>query len=82
MGITRQIGQYGQRKIARRMLRSAPWLGAVVALATLGATMRRKGAVGGVVDTALDFVPFVGGLKNAAEAMRGRDFIRDRTTRG
>jgi hypothetical protein len=68
--------------MARRLLRSAPWVGAVVALATLGASMRRKGAVGGVVDTALDFVPFVGGLKNAAEAMRGRDFIRDRPTPG
>jgi len=68
--------------MTRRLLRSAPWVGAVVALATLGASMRRKGAVGGVVDTALDFVPFVGGLKNAAEAMRGRDFIRDRATTG
>jgi hypothetical protein len=26
----------------------------------------------------LDFIPFVGGAKNLAEAARGRDFIRDR----
>ena len=32
------------------------------------------------LDTALDFIPFVGGLKNAAEVARGRDFIRDRRT--
>ena len=31
------------------------------------------------MDTALDFIPFVGGVKNAAEVVRGRDFIRDRT---
>lgn len=79
MTIRRQVVQYGQRRIARRLLRAAPWLGSVVALATLGAAMRRKGALGGVLDTALDFIPFVGGMKNAAEVVRGRDFIRDRT---
>jgi hypothetical protein len=38
---------------------------------------------GGAVDTALDFIPFVGGAKNAVEVVRGRDFIADRpgTTR-
>jgi len=61
------------------MLRAAPWVGGLFALATLSAAMRRKGAVRGVLDTALDFIPFVGGVKNAAEAVRGRDFIRDRT---
>jgi hypothetical protein len=78
MGISRQIAQYGQRRVARRLLRTAPWIGGIVALATLGAAIRRKGAVRGTVDTALDFIPFVGGLKNAAEVARGRDFIRDR----
>jgi hypothetical protein len=34
--------------------------------------------LGGTVDTALDFIPFVGGAKNAAEIYRGRDFIADR----
>ena len=28
--------------------------------------------------TVLDFIPFVGGAKNAAEIVRGRDFIADR----
>jgi hypothetical protein len=78
MSITGQIVQYGQRRVARKMLRAMPWLGGLVALATLGAAMRRKGAVRGTVDTALDFIPFVGGVKNAAEIVRGRDFIRDR----
>jgi Pre-toxin TG len=75
MGISRQIAQ---RRLARRLLRTAPWVGSLVALATLGAAMRRKGALRGTVDTALDFIPFVGGVKNAAEIARGRDFIRDR----
>lgn len=79
MSIRRQVVQYGQRRVARRLLRAAPWLGSILAIATLGAAMRRKGAVGGVLDTALDFIPFVGGVKNAAEVVRGRDFIRDRS---
>ncbi len=60
------------------MLRAVPWLGGLVALATVGLAIRRKGMLGGTVDTALDFIPFVGGVKNAAEVVRGRDFIRDR----
>ena len=64
--------------MAKRLLRAAPWIGGVVALATLGASIRRKGAVKGTVDTLLDFTPIVGSVKNTAEVMRGRDFIRDR----
>ena len=78
MSISRQVVQYGQRRVTRKLLRAAPWVGAVVALATLGTAMRRKGAVKGAIDTALDFIPFVGGIKNAAEVARGRDFIQDR----
>lgn len=81
MGMRKQIVQYGQRRITRRMLRAVPWLGSVIALATLGAAMRRKGVLRGTVDTALDFIPGVGGVKNAAEIARGRDFFPDRPAR-
>ena len=81
MSITRQAIQYGERRIARRMLRSVPWLGSIVAIATLGAAIRRKGVLRGAMDTALDFIPFVGGMKNAAEIVRGRDLIGDRKVR-
>lgn len=78
MSITRQAMQYGQRRLARKLVRAVPWLGGIVALATLGAAVRRKGVWGGALDTALDFIPFVGGVKNVAEIARGRDLIRDR----
>ena len=80
MGIPQQALQWGRRRIARRMLRAVPWLGGIVALATLGATIRRKGVLRGTLDTALDFTPWIGGLKNTAEVLRGRDFIRDKDT--
>ena len=80
MGINHQIGQFASRRATRKLTRAIPWLGAVVALMTLGAAIRRKGWVGGALDTALDFTPVVGTMKNMAEVGRGRDFIRDRIT--
>lgn len=78
MSMSRQLGQYAGRKATRRLIRAVPWLGGLVALATLGSAIRRKGLLGGSLDTALDMIPFVGGAKNLAEAGRGRDFIRDK----
>jgi hypothetical protein len=78
MSISNQAVKFGQRRLTKRLSRSLPWIGAAVALLTLGSTIRRKGVVGGTVDTALNSVPVVGGLKNLAELVRGRDFIRDR----
>jgi hypothetical protein len=55
-----------------------PWIGALVAIAAVGAAIRRKGLIGGTLDTALDVLPGVGAVKNAFEAIRGRDFIKDK----
>jgi hypothetical protein len=70
--------RFGQIRLARRVGRSLPWVGAAIALYTLGAAIRSKGLLGGSVDTALNAIPFVGGVKNAAEVIRGRDFIQGR----
>jgi hypothetical protein len=78
MGMSRQLKQYATRKATRRLTRAVPWLGAVVALLTVGRAMRQKGFFAGALDTALDFTPVVGTLKNMAEVGRGRDFIRDK----
>ena len=78
MAIQQQALKYGQRRLLRRFGRSIPWLGAAVALVTIGSAIRRKGMLGGTLDSALNAIPFVGALKNTAEVVRGRDFIRDR----
>ena len=59
-----------------------PWIGGLVALAAVGTAVRRKGLFRGALDTALDATPGVGAVKNAFEAIRGRDFIRDRPVAG
>jgi hypothetical protein len=80
MAIPAQLKRYAARRMTRRLMRSMPLIGSVIALAALGGAIRRKGVVGGTLDTALDFIPVVGGVKNLAEAARGRDFIPSRMT--
>ena len=80
MAVTQQLRQYATRRATKRLYRAIPWIGGVLAIATFGAAIRRKGLLGGTVNTVLDFIPYVGGAKNLAEAARGRDFIRDRNT--
>ena len=55
-----------------------PWIGTAIALATVFSTMRRKGVLGGALDTGLNAVPLVGAAKNVVEVARGRDFFPDR----
>jgi hypothetical protein len=74
-----QVGQFASRRVTRKLTRAVPWLGAFVVLVTVGSDIRRKGWLRGALDTALDFTPVVGTLKNMAEVTRGRDFVRDRT---
>jgi hypothetical protein len=78
MANPRPLTNYAGRKIARRLSRSLPWIGAVIALATLGSAIRRKGLFRGALHSGLDAIPYVGGAKNMAELARGRDFFPDR----
>ncbi len=80
MAVAAHLKQYAAMRLSRRVMRSMPWVGGIIALATVGRAIRRKGMLRGTVDSALDFLPFVGGVKNLAEAARGRDFIPDRPT--
>ena len=78
MARSKQLSSYAGRKVARRLARSIPWIGAVIAVATLASAIRRKGVVRGAIHSALDAIPFVGGAKNVAEVVRGRDFFPDK----
>ena len=80
MARSSKLGSYAGRKIARRLARSIPWIGAIIALATLGSAIRRKGWFGGAAHTGLDAIPYVGGAKNLAELARGRDFFPDKVS--
>jgi len=72
MPLSDRLVRWGGARLSRRMTRAMPVLGLVVAAATLGATMRRKGFFRGALDMA-----FVGAAKNVVELARGRDFVPD-----
>lgn len=80
MANANRLRTYAGRKLTRRLTRSIPYIGALIALATLGSAIRRKGLVRGALHSGLDAIPFVGGAKNLAEAARGRDFLADRVS--
>jgi hypothetical protein len=73
-----RLGRWGGARFSRRIARSMPVVGGVVAAATILATVRRKGVISGTLDTGLNAIPLVGALKNTVEVMRGRDFFPDR----
>lgn len=78
MATTTKLKSYAGKKIARRLTRSIPYIGAAIAVLTIGSAIRQKGLVRGVINSGLDAIPFLGGAKNLAEAARGRDFLRDK----
>lgn len=70
--------RWGGMRLARRLSRATPVIGGVLALAMASGAMRRKGPLGGAVDTGLNALPLVGTLKAGLEWWRGRDLIPDR----
>lgn len=81
MLLVSRVMRWGGMRVARRLSKSVPYVGAVIAVATIGATMRRKGLIRGALDAGLNATPFVGAAKLALESARGRDLIPDRTRR-
>jgi hypothetical protein len=77
MAMKPYVKRYAQRKLMKRVIRAVPVVGTLLAVATLGRTLRQKGLINGTISAALDAVPFVGGAKILAEAARGRDFLPD-----
>ncbi len=76
-----RLARWGGARLSRRLARSIPFVGALVAVATLRTTMQRKGFVGGLADTGLNSIPFVGAAKNVVELVRQRDFFPDQPAR-
>ena len=78
MATSDRLVRWGGARLSRRMARTVPLIGTAIALATVPATMKRKGFFRGILDTGLNAMPFVGAAKNTVELVRGRDFIPDR----
>ncbi len=77
MSVTRSATRLPARLLTRRLIRTWPIVGGILAVITVAGAVRRKGFFRGVLDTALDAVPVLGPTKNLIEFHRGRDFIRE-----
>ena len=55
-----------------------PFGGTAVAIILVGSDIKQKGVVNGVLNSAIDAIPFVGLAKNGVELVRGKDFIPDK----
>lgn len=73
-GLTRKIAEAGGWKLARRVAKSVPYVGTAMTLGLIGYDIKRKGVVGGVLNSGLDAIPFVGLAKNAVEFFTGDIF--------
>lgn len=73
----RKVLHAGGWQIAKRIAKSVPFGGAAVVAFLLATDVRNKGVVGGVLNSGIDAIPFVGLAKNAVELFRG-DFIPDK----
>jgi hypothetical protein len=78
MSLSDRLVRWSGARLWRGMTLYLPLIVAAVALATVASAVRRKGLLGGVMDTGLNAVPFVGAAKNVIEVARGRDFVPDR----
>ncbi len=75
--IGRKIARVGGWQLFKRGAKMLPFGGTIVVATLVGSDIRRKGLLGGLVNSGLDAVPFVGLLKNGVELIRG-DFIPDK----
>lgn len=75
--IKRKLIHAGGWQVAKRVAKTIPLGGTVVAIALVGTDIKKKGLVKGVINSGIDAIPVVGLAKNAVELVRG-DFIPDK----
>ncbi len=79
--IRRKLVHAGGWQVAKRVAKTIPFGGTVVAIALVGSDIKNKGVVKGIVNSGIDAIPFVGLAKNAVELVTG-DFIPDKKKAG
>ncbi len=74
--LKRKAAEAGGWMLAKRIAKSIPPYGTILAIGLVGYDIKNKGLVKGVLNSGLDAIPFVGLGKNAVEFFTG-DFFPD-----
>ncbi len=75
--IKRKLVHAGGWQVAKRVAKSVPYVGTVMAIGLVGYDIKKKGVVKGVLNAGLDAIPFVGMGKNIVEFFTG-DLLPDK----
>jgi hypothetical protein len=73
----KKLAHAGGWQVAKRVAKSVPPFGTVLAIGLVGLDIKNKGLIKGVLNSGIDAIPFVGLAKNAVELFTG-DFIPDK----
>jgi hypothetical protein len=75
--LKRKAVEAGGWQVAKRVAKSVPYLGSLMAIGLVGYDIKKKGVVKGVINSGLDAIPFVGTGKNIIEFFTG-DLLPDK----
>jgi hypothetical protein len=75
--IKRKAAEAGGWQVAKRVAKSVPYLGSVMAIGLVGYDIKKKGVIKGVTNSVLDAIPLLGTAKNVVEFFTG-DFLPDK----
>lgn len=73
----KRVARAGGWVLVKRLSKSIPFAGTVIAIGLAGQSIRRKGWVKGSIDAGLDAIPIVGTAKTVVEIFTG-DLISDK----
>lgn len=75
--LKRKLLHAGGWQVVKRVAKTIPLGGTVVAVVLVRSDIKKKGVVKGIINSGIDAIPFVGLAKNVVELVRG-DFIPDK----
>ncbi len=75
--LKRRAARAGGWKLAKRLIKPIPVVGAVLTIGLAGYEVKKKGALRGALHVGLDLIPVVGTLKDVVEIFTG-DLIPDK----
>jgi hypothetical protein len=75
--LKRKVVEVGGWQVAKRVAKSIPYVGGIMAIGLVGYDIKKKGVIKGVLNSGLDAIPLVGTAKNVVEFFTG-DLLSDK----